>query len=210
MADENPVYANCLEPYSLVLRAQTCGYCGSQENVRNRSVHHLFGIIHCSAHTAWAQRDCNAYFHENNMVPLSYLKKDPILAPLLQEEDSFTVRRTSGALESGWHILMWIEGGVVKKIDGNWCLPFGTNKISKYVPVKSLLEDELKVANPILTPEVCDALLAFVACSEEGLYKADFEARPTPSEPLESPLVSIARDSTGLVGRVLIVPQQGQ
>jgi hypothetical protein len=78
-----------------------CFYCGSDIDIFYTEVYDMFGLKHCDAHQANAKRDCNAYKHRHNLVDVLDAKELPALAPLFAPA-SFTVKRSNGALETGW------------------------------------------------------------------------------------------------------------
>ena len=93
-------------PMSLVMRPFCCFYCGSKEesDIYQTEVFHLLGIRHCTAHSADAVRDCNAYKHREFIVSMEDARDHPVLAPFLTTLDDGTIpiRRSSGVLEKGW------------------------------------------------------------------------------------------------------------
>lgn len=173
--ETDPLTTTVLEPFTLVMRYAKCYYCGSH-NYNDIYIGDRFGIRHCTDHTSWAKRDCDAYLHGNEMVRLEDLDTHPILK---QFKDGFSsgisILRSSGVLEGGWTIyknITYLEHAklIVKK-GGDWLVPVEERVTykCKHVPIATLgyKENGDKFPSELLS-NVIDIL-------EHGIYKNAYE-----------------------------------
>ena len=165
-------------PERLIMRAARCRYCpadhkwdiysGDQEGIRT-----------CAAHKPDAERDCNAHFHKTCVVRLRDAR-----APLaeffaaLAVSETFSVRRSNGALDPGWRIPIdsFPERFVVKICNTDWGVPVvrgdGMDEINKKVRLTDFLKPEVRI--PGITADLIGRTLAIL---DAGIYKADAEAQ---------------------------------
>ena len=172
--DENPLTTTVLEPFRLVMRFGKCYYCGSSA-YDDMYISDMFGIRHCSDHMAWAQRDCNAYLHKNQLVAMYDVKKSPVLqefADILTTNPVHVVR-SNGTIQSNWVIRTCGEYSFITDFitysKGEWLIPMKhqTEDIKKHIPITKLLREE---NTGVLTKELVDQVVAVL---EDGLYKSD-------------------------------------
>jgi len=175
--DENPLSTNVLEPFRLVMRYAQCYYCKSPD-YNDRMIGDRFGIRHCPDHEAWARRDCNAYLHSVDMIPLSDAFKNPVLQPFLKHllETPMHVLRSSGVREDGWILdkgqYSFLDYKYIQKLkeDELWSIPM-IHKVSnlyKHVPITSLLCEEN--TGRINQEQIATVLVLL----DSGIYKNDF------------------------------------
>ena len=199
---EDPM-TNCLVPHSLCMRPTICEYC-EQPDTRYVSIAHLFGIISCEAHYGWALRDCRAYMHLNQIVLLRDAKNIDGLSSVVQEliskNNLFHVKRTSGAIETGWTLVEEaFEYPSIQKLDGTWSVYTSNTKVRKYVPLEEfvghgdLSAESVKQATDIL---------------DRGVYLAEYEKQcllaVEANNVTEHPNVGTAIMPNGSLVRVLI------
>jgi hypothetical protein len=174
--NENPLVTNVLEPFRLVLRFAECYYCKSSE-YDDTLIGTNFGIRHCPNHKAWAIRDCNAYLHSLERIPVYASKNNPVLQAFVDilTNNSIHVLRTSGVYEPGWRLYTGVYHGRVAYIQRlnhtTWCIPMiHTASLSyKHVPIESLLCEENA---DLITRDQVTAILAIL---NYGVYKDDFD-----------------------------------
>ena len=207
---EDPLYTNSLIPHRLVMRALACAYCGSHEETDDTLITNLFGIRHCRVHKDWAKRDCNAYLHEHQRVPVWEIGTHPILQPLVPMlGKSLVIKRSNGELQDGWFIRKH-DDTYMRCIENEWSLPLinREHNLHKSVPLAWFLHEDLKTANSsILTSEICARLHALIDYLKRGLFKADYEARQLatrmPDNPQEAEGVILMQSAYGPI-RVLV------
>jgi hypothetical protein len=203
---EDPLYTNSLGPYRLVMRTLACAYCGSDEETDDALIADLVGIRHCREHRDWASRDCKAYLHEHQRVPVWEIGMHPALgslAPILDK--SLVIKRSNGELQDGWFIRKH-DDTYIRCIENEWSLPLinREHNLHKSVPIACFLREDLKTANTsILTSEICVRLHALIDHLKRGLFKADYEARQLvtrrPDNPQEAEGVSFMQSANGPV-----------
>jgi hypothetical protein len=220
MADEDPLYNNCIEPHSLCMRAAVCDYCGGPEK-KAVLIEHLYGIQACAQHYSFAERDCKADLARNSMVRY----KDAILVPecakvleILDSLNGFNVKRTSGAIDSNWQVRSTsdiFDPSFLTCHEGVWYIPCCNDKagtpeyLKKGIPLAWFLTSDLGCTLPAEFPALCEAALKVL---ERGVYKAEFDAytanviHSKPSQVAEHPDVSKAIMPDGQIVRVLQAP----
>jgi hypothetical protein len=136
-------------PMSLVMRPFCCFYCGSKEedDIHQTEVIRLFGIRHCTAHTADADRDCNAYKHRECIVSMEDARDHPVLAPFLITLDSGTIpiRRSSGILEEGWkpnNGSKLDEQFLRQCPERGWMVPMTNGTLAKCIPLSEIADSK--------------------------------------------------------------------
>ena len=186
-----------------------CAYCGIGA-FGHHMVYDLFGIIACVAHSDDASRDVSAWMHRNGQVRLGYAKTLDGIKPFFDAlPATFSIRRTSGAIESGWRLPagfgeVWAR---LKSMNGEWIMPVerieeNGDKWSRFVSLESFLEQDLAV--PGITADVVAAAIAVLA---SGIYKAAADAADAAAAlgPAQASN-SAASSATNSAGTPLLVP----
>jgi len=166
-----------MQPRSLVLRKQECFYCFKKEGTRCCEISHCFGIISCDNHYKASVRDCNAYMHREQIVPVDYALNHKDLASFFDLlKDGFPVQRSSGVIEYDWVV----NGGPFynpeyisydKEIK-DWILPVKTKdgSLSKRMGM-------LDLSRPFVCEKMqvdfLDTLKKAIRILNDGIYKED-------------------------------------
>ena len=186
-----------------------CASCGVAA-FGHHMIYDLFGIIACVAHSDDAARDVNAWMHRNGQVRLGYAKTLDGIKPFFDAlPATFSIRRSSGAIESGWRLPTgfgeaWAR---LKSMNGEWIMPVerieeNGDRWSRFVSLESFLEQDLAV--PGITADVVAAAIAVLA---SGIYKADADAANAVAAlgPAQASN-SAASSATNSAGTPLLVP----
>ena len=201
MSEENPLWANCLEPTSLVMRKVECFYCGAG-NPTVVLIQHLFGIKSCDLHKKIAKRDCNAYLHRNGLVTWSSALQIPCIKKLIDELDllpnGFPVRRTNLSIDPGWKVNVKdfiYDRTFIEYCEGEWTIPVIKGELQKKIKLLDL--NNTIIMNEIhVSTEFPINLATTLITLMEGVYKKDSDeyneafASQGLKEPLEIPGVS--------------------
>jgi hypothetical protein len=136
---ENPLIRTLL-PKSLVMRRDTCDYCGAN-NTKCNYVESMYGIKACDIHVLWGLRDCRAYMHEHKYIITKDAYSNTILSKFMEHLQGFIpVRRTNGTIELDWKTnqqIEWLNRSMIlfSCIENIWCI-FVTNDIChKYINI---------------------------------------------------------------------------
>jgi hypothetical protein len=201
MSEENPLWANCLEPTSLVMRKIECFYCGAGDP-QFVLIQHLFGIKSCDLHKRIAKRDCNAYLHRNGLVTWDSALQIPCIKKLIDELDllpnGFPVRRTNLSIDPGWKVNIkdfMYDRTFIEYREGEWTIPVIKDELQKMIKLLDL--NNTIIMNGIhLSTEFPINLAATLITLMEGVYKKDSDeyneafASQGLKEPVEIPGVS--------------------
>ena len=185
-----------------------CAYCGVAA-FGHHMLEDLFGIIACEAHEEDAARDICAWMHRNGQVRLLTAKKLDGVKPFFDAlPATFSIRRTSGAIDPGWHLPtgygeVWAR---LRCVAGSWVIPVekmeaNGDKWSRTVTLASFLEQEVAVAG--ITVEVVAAATAVL---DAGVYKADWEAAMASGVAQAASASASASAETNSAGTPLMVP----
>ena len=129
------------------------------------------GILACDAHLAAAQRDVDAYLYQNDMVRMEDVRAAaPAFFAALPP--TFSVKRSSGAMDDGWtlpnedHDRVYVR----RRGDGVWLLSVEkkSEAIAKGVPFTDF------IGIPGIT---ADAVAILITALERGFYKAAADAQ---------------------------------
>lgn len=218
MADEDPLYNNCIQPHSLCMRPNLCDYCGAEET-KPYLIEYLYGIQTCNNHYKFAERDCKAELARSKTV----LYKDALLFPecvkVFDALDSlpggFKIKRTSGLVEPNWHLRSEdtiFDPSFLFGVDGEWTIPVcnkeDSNTIKKSVKLSWFLTPEIVCDLPADFPSMCTAAINTL----NNIYKAELDSynaniiHSKPSEVAEQPGIGMARMPDGQIVRVLNAP----
>jgi hypothetical protein len=184
-----------------------CAYCGVAA-FGHHMVEDLYGIIACDAHSEDAARDICAWMHRNGQVQLITAKTLDGIKPFFDAlPASFSIRRSSGAIDGGWSLptgysAVWAR---MKRVAGLWAIPVekmeaNGDKWSRYACLSAFLEQD--VAVPGITVEVVAAATVVL---DSGVYKADWEAA-TASVAVAGVAQVAASAETNSAGTPLVVP----
>ena len=215
MADEDPLYNNCIEPHSFCMRAMRCDYCGAPET-KSVLIEYLYGIQACNQHHGLAQRDCKAELAKQGMVRYKDAAAVPECAELFKIlKQGFKVTRSNGTVESGWSLRSQydiIDPSFLYRLDGDWSIPAcNVPQCTEQVIKKSIrliwfLQPERLKEFPPNFASVCNAALAAL---DRGVYKAELDSynaniiHSKPSCVAEHPDVGKAILPDGQIVRVL-------
>ena len=183
-----------LTPQSLAMTPLCCFYCGAHEenNVFHTEIEYRFGLKHCGAHSADARRDCNAYKHRHDMVDVLEAEEMPVLQPLFAHE-SFTVKRSSGALEDGWALRhgSHYEKVFICRFNNVWSAPLYKEELIKHVAIQEILASE--------------EATQVIAALDAGVYAADAAAAAAciPGLSVQDPSFIKPAECDGVACRVL-------
>ena len=178
MSEENPLWANCLEPTSLIMRKVECFYCGAGDPTFVL-IRHLFGIKSCDLHKRIAKRDCNAYLHRNGLVTWSSALQIPCIKKLIDELDllpnGFPVRRTNLSIDPGWKVNVkdfMYDRTFIEYREGEWTIPVIKGELQKTIKLLDL--NNTIIMNGIhLSNEFPIHLATALITLMEGVYKKD-------------------------------------
>jgi hypothetical protein len=93
---------NVLKPFSLSIKYTNCYYCGS-EDYHDMVVSQGFGIRHCTEHTQWAKRDCNAHLYTKGRINVEDVMEHSKITDFIGSLSLPThIIRSSGLRENGW------------------------------------------------------------------------------------------------------------
>uniref|UniRef100_A0A6C0KW42 Uncharacterized protein n=1 Tax=viral metagenome TaxID=1070528 RepID=A0A6C0KW42_9ZZZZ len=167
---EDPLHSNCLTPINLIMTRMCCFYCnGPQDNII--CVGDRMGLKTCTHHSGWANRDCNAWLAKEQVVRLSDARRHPGLKPFVEEADKgFSVRRTSGVIESGWTLqtpIVFLYPPMVRYSAGEWHLPCRTtNDVEKMVPLSQFID--------LGSEDMREFALTAKGILDAGIYSKDY------------------------------------
>ena len=157
-------------PINLCMTPTTCHYCGAP-GAAHATVHIMQGILACDAHLAAAQRDVDAYLYQNDMVRMEDVRAAaPAFFAALPP--TFSVKRSSGAMDDGWtlpnedHDRVYVR----RRGDGVWLLSVEkkSEAIAKGVPFTDFF---------IFPGITADAVATLITALERGFYKAAADAQ---------------------------------
>jgi len=220
MADEDPLYNNCIRPHSLCMRPNVCDYCGAEET-NPFLIESLYGIQTCKEHYRFAERDCKAELARSNAVRY----KDALLVPeclkvfnaLHSLPEGFKIKRTNGTVESNWYLrseYTIFDPSFLFCLDGEWIIPVCNkqdpdNAIKKSVKLSWFLTPEIVCDLPADFPANCTAAINAL---NRGVYKAELDSynaniiHSKPSEVVEQSGIDRAVMPDGQIVRVLNAP----
>jgi hypothetical protein len=193
-------------PERLIMRAAKCRYCPAEHDWDIQAGDQE-GIRTCAAHKPAAERDCNAHFHQNNMVRLRDARA--ALAEFFDAvPETFPVIRSSGELDPGWHIPFdsYPEYYIAKIRGVDWGIPVikgsGEDAITKAFRLTDFVKLRLGIA--------VETIQRSLAILDAGVYKADADAQNkigvmTPTEP-DIPYMRLVQLPTGEIIRGFIPP----
>ena len=167
---EDPLQSNCLTPISLIMTRMCCFYCNGQQD-KILCVGNRMGLKTCAIHNGWANRDCNAWMAKEQVVRLSDARRHPSLKPFLALlDEGFSVRRSSGLVESGWLLqspLHFLYPPMLRFYAGTWHIPCcNTSDVEKMVPLSQFIE--------LGSEDMRESALAAMAVLEAGIYSKDY------------------------------------
>ena len=113
-------------PKYLTMTEGPCFYC-TRTAVSHHTIADLMGIACCGSHQTEAARDIRAYYQASGQVLISDAVNHPAMKPLFDAiPKTFSIVRSSGAIESGWHLPTGydaIHSCLVRMDDGLWAIP---------------------------------------------------------------------------------------
>jgi hypothetical protein len=134
----------CAFPIRTVLFRPVCSYC--EKSYSNHAFcDYKFSILACDdqEHRDWADRDAKAWFHENGIVHMKHIEKEPLFQETNILSSVVKVIRSSGILEEeGWTIKKdcFSDPALIKVENGKWYIPVykAYDEIIKCIPVRDL------------------------------------------------------------------------
>jgi len=166
------------KPISLVMRKLKCFYCEEDQVFDMYAANAVFGIRHCAHHKENAQRDIRCFYHESEKVDINDLRKHPGISPILARFDNpIFIKRTNGDIDYDWTLRKstTVFPLLMYKAHGQWCVPMKHESgISKDVPLKCFISDELKTVNDF-SAEFCENIDEALKQLDNGIYKFEFE-----------------------------------
>ena len=154
-------------PMSLICAPMTCFYCQATSK-GHITVRDMVGIMFCHEHMTAAIRDCKADLHEDRRVRLLDAQEHLVFQPFFEAvQGTFSIVRSSGALDSGWSIPTDSNavGRLLTITNGGWTMPVekAPEAISRNVSIKSFVDRGL----------VDEALYErMIATLDAGIYKS--------------------------------------
>lgn len=182
MANEDPLFNNCIEPHSFCMRAMACDYCGASER-KNILIRHLYGIQACDQHYMLGQRDCKADLAKNNQVRYADALNVSECAALFNALSSpFKVKRTSGVIDGDWNLRSEydiFDPSFLDKIKNEWYIPVckgikgQDDFIKKSIPISWFLEPEVACEYSESFAITCRAAIEAL---DKGVYKVELDS----------------------------------
>ena len=177
------IYLKCSEPHSLIMRMRVCDYCRAEQLSNNDGsvcIMPNFGVLSCKKHSAWANRDCNAYLARNGRIRMADAEAIPAIGNFIRalrtRERGFPVLRSNGDIDHGWELdeRTYERPNTICKISGDWGIRVKTiddaRDIIKGVSIADYLRGGLSCHFPEgFINDVRDTLIALDA----GFYKED-------------------------------------
>lgn len=155
-------------PKNLTMTEGPCFYC-SRTAESHHTVADLIGIACCSDHDKEARRDIRSYYQASGQVLISDAEHHPATKPLFDAlPKTFSIVRSSGAIESGWHLPTGYHSCLVRMDDGAWAIP-GRKEEGNNLYLRPILLDALPhygIAG--MTPAIVAAANAVL---RSGFYK---------------------------------------
>ena len=164
------------KPEVLVMRPNTCFYCtDAATRMMNIALHE--GILACDQHESDAVRDCQAYLHTKQIARICDAELVPALAALLAAiPSSFSIRRSSGAIEANWSVLRDpFTPNYFSKVGSTWtfqgCIVLENgDRLRRAIELSMFMDEELRI------PSLTDALITdAVAALDAGVYREAYE-----------------------------------
>ncbi len=170
-----------LIPRRLVMTRAGCFYCDADDDIRICLINHLFGLKACYKHFNNAERDCNAYMHENNMVKI----EDGLMNENVKKffeilGENFRVLRSNGQINENWKLCKntYTERYHIQKVEGMWAFPITDDYYSKMMPFRYYLKKELGYVSEKLEEIIKNIEEDF----DKGLYIDYYKSQPKPEE----------------------------
>ena len=132
---------------SLICAPMTCFYCQATSK-GHITVRDMVGIMFCDEHMSAAIRDCKADLHEDQRVRLLDAQEHLVFQPFFELlRGTFTIVRSSGALDAGWSIPQDSNavGRLLTLANGEWTMPVEkpSEAISRNVSIRSFVDQGL-------------------------------------------------------------------
>jgi hypothetical protein len=161
--DTTPV----LEPVRLVMVPLKCFYCDHsvEEDIYEWRITHLFGLFHCSEHTAAAERDCTNFMRSQGIVRIRDAGSHPVLGPFLTAlGNSIPVLRSSGQVDTDWYIPVLNEVPTIKWSNSTnvWGFNLTNGSADKFIPLSQFRD-------PRVVPHMKEEAMALLDSVEQVL-----------------------------------------